>query len=359
MSQKRQPTIREIALASGRSTCAVSFALRNHPRASKAMRAEIQAIAREMGWRPNPLASAYMAHFRSTRPPAYQATLAFLLSNPAGERTDDLPVYQQGFLTGARLRATELGYSLLPVWLHKPGLNGARLTRLLRNQGIPGVIIPPIMKYSAALQSFDWDAFAAVTSGYTLQEPAIHRVAGHSVHGMQLLLKKTAELGFRNAAVVLSENLHRRTNYEFVYPVYFEQRHRKHGIDVHYHSYEWPLTQAAQDSLRSSIETAKPDVVIGQNFLLDLLPEYGWKIGRDFAFCTIDWSPGLPQIAGLNQLHEVRGALAVDLVSGQLLQNERGLPNPAKLLLVRGKWEDGESMVRLPGPASKKARRST
>jgi DNA-binding LacI/PurR family transcriptional regulator len=54
------PTTRDISRASGYSQSAVSHALRGTHNVSADTRAKIVAVARGMGWKPNPFAAAYM-----------------------------------------------------------------------------------------------------------------------------------------------------------------------------------------------------------------------------------------------------------------------------------------------------------
>lgn len=58
--QDRQVTVRDIARLGGVSAATVSRALRDHPRISPATRARIKALARRVGYRPNPRARALL-----------------------------------------------------------------------------------------------------------------------------------------------------------------------------------------------------------------------------------------------------------------------------------------------------------
>lgn len=348
MALKPLPTVRDIAKASGYSTYTVSYALRDHHRASATARKEIQEIAQRLGWRPNPLVSAYMAHFRSAKPVKYQASLGFLTSSGISERIEDLPVYQKRFFAGAAARASELGYSLQPIWLHEPNLTEQRLKRILKSRGISGLIIPSLVKPTPILKNFDWRAFAAVAGGYVPREPALHRVFGHLIYGMHLLLHKVMELGYKKIAVIFSLNIDARLDYSLLYPIYYEQNQSSFDGWIKHRNYAWPINPEERRTLKQWIKREAPDVIIGQTLVLDLLKEMEIKIPEQIAFASIEWSPETPAIAGLNQLHETRGAMAVDLLSAQLIQNERGIPEIPKLLLVEGRWQGGDSISTVP-----------
>jgi DNA-binding LacI/PurR family transcriptional regulator len=159
MPVSRYPTTREIATACGCSQSTVSNALRNDPRISEDTRARIQKIASEMGWKTNPLAAAFMAHLRSTKPPRYHATLAFAVSHPQSARVEDLPAHQRDNFKGAKDRAEQLGYVLEPIWVGEPGINADNLARMLQSRGIPGLIIPSMVSPTTLFSSFEWDRF--------------------------------------------------------------------------------------------------------------------------------------------------------------------------------------------------------
>lgn len=343
MQSKSPPTIQAIARASGRSSCTVSLALRDHPRISGKVKEKINRIAREMGWKPNPIVAACMSHIRSNNPPGYQANLAFLVSHPSSGAIEDLPLFQKRFYSGAKARAAELGYSLQPVWLHERGLTGTRLTGMLKSQGIPGLVIPSFIRPTEVLATFDWSYFAAATGGYTLVEPQLHRVFGHLIHGMHLLLRKVIERGYRRIAVVFSDKIDSRTDHGMLYPIYYEQQHQPDLEWIRHYNYTVPMSASARRELGRRIKREKPQVLIGEQAILNILKENQWTVPKNIAFVALDWSPTRPKISGLNQMHEVRGALTVDLVTAQLAQHERGIPAIPKLLLVEGQWEEGES----------------
>src|SRR5436190_295023 len=117
MEPSRAPTTRDIAKVCGCSQCTVSNDLRGLPKVHPETRERILKIARDMGWQPNPFVSAYMSHFRRTRAPEYQASLAFLIATEDSNEIKDLPIHEISYYRGAERRAAEFGYLLEPIWL--------------------------------------------------------------------------------------------------------------------------------------------------------------------------------------------------------------------------------------------------
>lgn len=341
MPHSRIPTTREIAEACGCSQSTVSNALRGDHRISDETRRRIQKTATDMGWRANPLASAFMAHLRATRAPRYQATLAFAVTNPAGPRVEDLPHNQRENFHGARARAEELGFRLEPLWLHEPGLNAGNLLRVLHNRGIPGLVLPGLPQPLPWLDDFPWDALGVVALGQTLQQTPLHRVSIDYSHSIPMALRRLRALGYRRIGVVVSTAYDHKVNHGWLYPLYYEQRHGVRPIRTCVFD-----GSSATDRLRVRgwIEREQPDAILGEYLAWHTLRDLGLRVPDDVAFATFDCSPEHPEIGGIDQRHDVIGASAVDLLATQLLHNERGLPSVCKKLLIEGGWRDAPSV---------------
>jgi len=353
------PTTRQIAEACGLSQAAVSFALRNSPEVSKATRARVQAAAKSMGWKPNPLVSAYMAHFRSTVQPHFRACLAWLISDPESGDPADFSNFDQRCYTGATQRAREIGYTLEPVWLHESGMNGRRLSKVLKSRGIPGMLIPGIIRPEnpeELWRQLDLEMLAAVTIGFCNEKPALSHVLCNVCHRMELSLNTLRQLGYRRISMIVSDWYDRYLNHSLLYPFFY--RERKHPADEWVKSYVFPSSRAfehngvvrievdsgSRANIRHWLEKHKPEVVIGEAVVWDVIEKMGWKVPDDIAFVSPDWSPRFPHVGGINQRPELLGSLAVDLLWAQLLQNERGIPTIPKSLHVEGQWQDGDSI---------------
>lgn len=347
----RYPTTREVAAASGCSQSTVSNALRNDPRISEETRVRIQKIATDMGWRANPLAAAFMAHLRATKPPKYQANLAFVVSNPESSRVEDLPAHQRENFRGARERAEQLGYVLDPLWLCEPGLNAGNLARMLQSRGTHGLIIPGLVSPSGLFTSFDWAEFSSVALGSGLADHPLHRVAFNYNRAVPMALHRLFELGYRRIGVIVSTAYDKKVNHGWLYPLYYEQKQPWGRQWIK--SCIFPGADASdRRRVRAWIEKERPDVILGEYLAWHVIHDMGWKIPHDVAFATFDWSGDHPDIAGIYQSHDVMGAMAVDLLTAQLTQNERGLPTVPKLLQIEGRWREGESVPALEAPES-------
>ncbi|MCX7914765.1 MAG: LacI family DNA-binding transcriptional regulator [Verrucomicrobiae bacterium] len=76
-------TLEQVARAAGVHRTTVSRALRNHPGIPPATRDRIVKIAKQLGYRPNPLVSIYQAYVRAHRTPHYHANIAWIDDQPS------------------------------------------------------------------------------------------------------------------------------------------------------------------------------------------------------------------------------------------------------------------------------------
>lgn len=339
---KPNPTTREIAKACGYNQSTVSHALRGHAKIPAATRKLIRQTAEKMGWRANPLASAYMAHLRSTRTPSFQATLGFLTSHPTSNQISKLPFYMQRHFEGAQQRAHELGYALEPIWLHEPHLTSRRLASILRSRNISGLIIGGIQKPAPVLEQLDWKHYAVVAMGYSLPAPKVHRVAVDSSRGFHLMLVKAIELGYRHIGVIVSDSYDRRVNHGVYFPTYYMQKQATKAVRISTCHFAEPLPSEIK-SIQAWIRRYRPEVILGEDIAWQAVKQMGWRVPQDVAFIINDWSPEYPKNAGFNQYHEHHGAVTTDFIISSILQNNYGLPSRPCLTLLEGVFCDGDS----------------
>ncbi|MDR1283572.1 MAG: LacI family transcriptional regulator [Opitutaceae bacterium] len=337
------PTTREIALASGFSQSAVSHALRGTRNIAPGTRRHILAVARGMGWRTNPFASAYMAQLRrQRRKQTYQASLAFLLSNPASGRLSDQLPHVQKHYKGAVERAGELGYGVELVWLHEPHLSARRLADILRSRNIPGLLVPGVVEPVALFEKFDWKNFASVAMGFTPSKSRLHRVTVDTSAGFSLVLKNLRKLGYRKIGIAVSRDYDRQVNHGVYFPVYYAREWWREDCCIEICDFTAP-DESAIPGIQDWLRNYRPEVVLGEDITWQAIRRMGWQVPRDVAFATVDWSEDYARIAGLNQRHELHGSVAVDLLVSQVSQNEMGLPKVPRVILLPGEWSPGPS----------------
>jgi DNA-binding LacI/PurR family transcriptional regulator len=132
---KKRITQRDIAKKAGVDVSTVSLALSSHPRIPEVTRARIEAVAKELGYRPDPALSSIASARWKGRRDDKGTTLAFLV--------DDLKTAEielKLYLDGVRQQADLLGYHVETFSLSDYPSPEA-LWRVIRTRGIRGTVI--------------------------------------------------------------------------------------------------------------------------------------------------------------------------------------------------------------------------
>lgn len=337
------PTLRQIAAAAGVHNSTVSRALANRESITKAERIRIQEIAHSMGWRPNPMASAYMAHLRSTRPSAYQATLGFLVMN--AETWDKLPGHSLLQFTAARERAAQYGYELEPMLLFEKGMTPRRMHSILQSRNIPGLIVSGFDRPGESFLDFNWKDYATVCMGFALKEPVLHRVSVNIHRGFLMMIKRAFELGYRRVAVVTSKHYDEKVEFGVLFPVHYMEKNLEPGQSLR-HLVIPRHHEDEIEKIKDWLQRYRPDLVIGMNLASRAIRDLGWKIPQDVAYMTHDISHGYEFHAGFDQRHDKYGSIGVDILAAQLAHNERGIPETPLLHLFDGELKEGTTAPR-------------
>lgn len=189
-----------IADRAGVSRALVSMALRNSPKVAPETRARIQALAKELNYRPNPMVRALMTEVRTRKRRPYLGMVAFITNLCSADYWKSLHTYPDYF-RGALERGEQLGYKVEHFWLGEYADYPERLVQILHSRGITGLIIAPL---STRDPSFGMEIreFSAVTFGYFLEHPTITRVTNHHLKTMQEAVRQLKMCGYRKSGLL-------------------------------------------------------------------------------------------------------------------------------------------------------------
>lgn len=338
------PTLRQIAQVAGVSHATVSRALRNDPSIPPATARRLQQLAQRLGYTPNPLVAALLSQVRSRKPKGDHTVIAYL-NTWWPRRTWETCNTKTGQYRGAEQRAAELGFRLENFWLHEPGMTPARLAQILKARGIRGVLIGPVQNQSRAID-FPWQDFALATIGYSLHTPAISRACHAHFRGMYRSMDELLARGYRRIGYVTSRDFEERVNSLWGAAYRFNQ-HRLAARDRIV-----PLVfeaEAEREALRRWLKATRPDAIVNAlPGVFELLTGLETRVPRDLGFVHLDLPTHLKEskVSGVDQLWEIVGSGALELVTGQLYTNTCGLPNHPVTHLVEGAWVEGLTLKR-------------
>jgi LacI family transcriptional regulator len=339
-------TLQQIADEARVCRSTVSLALRNSRKISADTRQRVQAVAQQLGYRPNPLISAHMAFLRTLEPKATGQCIAFVCSHSLAEiRTDTRTPLHQYYL-GARARANELGYELELFNLFDHGMSGRRLSRILIARGIAGVIIAPLTEGRGLSDvTLEWEAFALAMIEHTFIEPRLHKVCNDEFSTIGRMVQRLLDCGHERIGIAMHNRMDEHANHFWLagYQTFQALTATRNRVP-HFITAEWE-----RDAFLRWYRRWKPEAIItiGTDVVKWLRSE-GVRVPEDVSCATLYWKADRATMSGYYQNHELMAAAAVDLVVAQLHRNERGLPASEKTTLIQADWREGTTLRAKP-----------
>lgn len=347
-SEQKPPNYRDIALKAGVSVASVSLALRNDPSVSAPVRARIKEAAKEMGYRPNPLLSAYQASIRSRRPAMFRATLGWI--NDHADQNAWRKPWMQPIRDGALARAQELGYELDEMWFPEirsetPEESARKIQKTLRARGIVAVILPSLERGHHAVHP--WEGFTVVCIGdhrlllkqSTFQPQAIHehhRVNSNDLYNIQLAFGKLSDHGRERIGLVVARHADNETSYAFTSGFLRAQ------MDLPARRRVPILFSIEIPDVTAWAKKHKPDAVICIHAdVPEGVKRAGFKVPQEVVVAHMNLAADVPALVGIDRRMDLLGSAAVDMLTAHLIRNENGVPPYAKAMSIEGVWVGG------------------
>ena len=336
----KRVTCRDMAKKLGLSQPAVSMALRNHPSLPLKTRERVQALAAELGYRPDPVLSALNAYRQANRSVAFQSTIGCINLYASTRRHTPY----EDFYQGAEQRSLELGFHFeeFPVTGSE---QWERLPRILKSRGIEGLLIlpSPVAMQEQFQATFPWGDFSTVLLGQALGRQIFHLVINDQAQSAVIAVRELHALGYRRIGLVMPLEFAQATDYHFL-GGYLSECVR-HGIA------SLPLLDdsTSEKLFRKNtahwIKSERLEAVIasGDGHILPTLREANLRVPEDIAVAFLSRMEALPKYAHVDQ-HELQiGVAAANQLVDLLRRNERGVPALPMRHLIPGTWTNGFS----------------
>jgi LacI family transcriptional regulator len=340
---KKRTSLQDIADALSISKMTVSLALRKHPKISETTRKKVASMAKQLGYIPNPEVSKYMAAIRKQNTGTPQLPLAYITT---GTKKDDWrqSATELKYWEGAKQQANAYGYYIDTYWLGEPGMTERRMSNILWNRGIQGIILHP---FSGAITPLSkntplnimWERFITVAMSDTLMNPILNRVIHDHYTSILLAMDSLTQKGYTRIGFCISEDMDLRVNQRW--QAGFRVYHANHPI-----SRIDPLitNQLDMTTFEQWIHENQLDAIISAN---SQIPEYlkklGIQMGKDIAYADLDLDltqSNFDGISGIDQNSKQLGIASVDLLMSGIQRNERGIPEIPLTIQVEGSWKD-------------------
>lgn len=341
MESRKEVTLADIARKAGVSVMTVSRALRNQANISPKTLKRIQEIAESLGYRPNPLVSALMTYRRAARPVRANLSLGFLTNFPTREGWKATRLFEE-FYQGVADSADRHGYGVEMFWMREPGLTADRLSQILLTRSIHALVVAPLPMAHGHLH-LEWERFSAVSFGYSLEHPVLHRAANHQFRSMRLAMRELRQIGYRRIGLTLPASLNERVDRQWVASFLVEQLRYPAAETVPMHVAE--DTDWTFDQFRDWCHRHQPDVIISHELVvLDWLKTLKVRVPEDIGFVHLNCYDKSGRFAGIYQNGPAIGAAAADLVIAMVNRNERGIPALPQSVLIEGTWVEGQTV---------------
>lgn len=332
----RAVTIKDIASRAKLSLAAVSYALRNDSKIPLGTRQHVQAVARELGYRPNPRIASLMAYIRRAHSRETGEKIAFVWVHTTRAEALRDPFLQK-VLLGARTRAAQTGFELEEFWPNEGGMNDRRLQQILRTRGIVGVVLSPVTTNEATVaMNWDWSPFAAAVIGNVTWTPEMHHAGHHHFLGMRLALLELQRLGFRRPAALIDQETNERGKraWEAAFLTHYPEPKRARAF-----LRILPPAEMLACTTSSWLSASGADALIVSTTRLLDTPKLRTVCHRlSLPIVSLHWNENSEGIGGIDQCYDQIAAHAVDLVVAQLNSNETGTPDLPRIMLFPGRW---------------------
>ena len=338
---ERRPNMQQIGEAAGVSKSAVSLALRNDPRIPEATRQRIHTIAREMGYRRNPVVDSLMTQLRAGRQPTFQANIGLINCSPVEDLKSNHTFRRHR--EGVTRRAEDLGYGIEEFWLQQPVMRPQRLKQIVETRGIRALILVAALSPDTIDRGYldFWYDFACAVIGVTHLNNNLNCSCNDQYLTARRATEKVLELGYKRPMLVVPCEDDVLLEDKFSSGFYSVSRRLPAEDQLSLVSLDLDEPKSALLAIRQQ----NPDVVItNKSELYAALQDDGVSIPKDLGLVHLDWHDALPNMAGMRQNNRIVGSAGVDLVVGQLQKNEFGSQKFPKVVQIESVWVEGPSV---------------
>jgi len=330
-------SIRDVAAATGVSKSHVCDILRNRAGPSKETRERVLRAAKQLGYVPDARIASWMATVKRAR---NKDLLPIAWLNT--EKEEDAwhkHRYFSPYFEGAQARARELGYHLDEIWTRQPGMTMRRVSQILSQRGIEGIIVAPPTKHVR----LHWDHLAGVSLEGTLLAPGLYRVMANSSFNLLLALKSVRRCGYRRIGICLGEWVDRSSHHAIRSALYYFHSLLPGAEQITPLFYQ-PL--AIEPQIKAWLRRSKPDVVIGlDNRLVQWIEAAGRRVPEQIGVVHLATDDDVSDWAGICSNKREMGAAAAEWVISLMKNRQFGIPRTAMEIFVRGRWHPGRTLL--------------
>ena len=338
-------TLGEVARIAGVSRATACYVLRNQPGPSKKTRDRVLEVATRLKYAPDARIGAWMAKVRGAKAREV-LPIAWLNTQPQKDAWHKYN-FLSPFLEGLSERCSQLGFSAEEIWTQEPGMTMRRLSQILYNRGIEGVVVTP----PAAHIRLKWENLAGVALGTELLAPRLHRIRGDFIFNVELALKMVLRFGYRRVGICISDEIDRSTNnLVSALASHLNSKGPASRVIPPLFHINGPGDPVPRRDIMAWVRSTKPDVILGHdNRLLRWLKHEGLRVPQDIGIVHLAIDDDVLDWAGIHSNRREIGRTAAQLVISLINSRQFGVPKVALDTTIRGSWQSGRTLL-IPKP---------
>lgn len=337
--------MRDIArLAGGVHPSTVSLALRNSPEISAATRKRIHAVARRLGYHPDPLLDAFNIHRLQILPRKAEPVLAWVTDHPTLASLQASPA-DAALWAAAQQAASLLHCRLDPFFLGPGALTAHRLDSVLAARGLTAAILACLSSRSPQ-PALDWTRLAAVRIESLRFDSPGYVVATDHRNSLRTALAQMRSRGCRRIGLLLEDSVDAPTAEllasGFLPATPLDENpagppvlHLEGGPGAGALIEPW-ITDHGLDG----ILTTSPDYP-------SLVSTRAIPPARELPWACLRICAPSPRVAGMVPRWKQLAEQAVEQLVSLLRTNQHGPPSSPSCTYVSARWQNGSS---LPAP---------
>lgn len=336
-------SLRTIAEKVGCSRSTVSYALKNHPSISPAMRKKIRAVAEELGWTRNRELAEHMSLVRKTLSEQDLPSLALVINKSEAELEREYAPRLQ--LQGAYEYAVKRGYSVHTFNLAEAPMPADKLAETLAVRGIQGIIFIATVAPAIPVDYLKvGKAFSCAVVGVRYLDVPFHVAIPDQKSAARNSIKKLLDMGYRRPGVVLPRELDRTLDWGFGGGAFAGLNAVAEAERVpllHVGKAESGIPDYAKAEILEWIRQHQPDALLTTDGrkLPEILRQARAKRIRGIPVFALDLSDHKGVAGGIDEQHLEVGKAGVELVVAQMHRRDKGVPAVQQAVLIEGKWK--------------------
>jgi LacI family transcriptional regulator len=322
-----RPTMRDIArLAGDIHPSTVSLALRNSPHISPAMRAKIQAVAKKIGYRRDPLLDAFNRHRLKNLPQRSSRHIAAISDFSSAEELARSPHHAAARL-GAMAAAARLHCQLDFFFCGSGQPHPRRLDTVLDARGIRALLLFGVTADSATL-AFTWSRTCTVAIDSLQLTTPLYHVTPDYREATRLLWRHVWAQGRRRIAMIRTTTIAANAEERALAGFMLEQfRHpQAASIPLFQHTGE----RKDQARFKTWLHTHRPEVIIHPSSISSFLSQA--TTGKNIRCLAYDAMQ--PDQPGVRPNYGDVGRHAIEQLVTLMQANQLGLPATAACTYV-------------------------